>query len=262
MPSRGRQPLWRKIHRPSLAGSGMLERLRSIFFGLLGLSAAGWLLLFAFIAHLGLPTLHDIPIFGPPAQHSAVHRAVIAAGPAGPAGLSVLHNQAASRHSTTGGTQTGGSVAVKAPNRAGPPGPREGITPSKPSIGAGGIGSTGRGTSAGQPTGQPPGAIPTSAPVAVPIAASPPPAPAVEASASNGKSSASKGHFNGENSGRDHGPPAWKEGGNPHESHPAPPPQVPPTPVVSGESGPGQEEPTAGHRGEHGGGQGKPGQGH
>ena len=77
---------WLKL-KPSLAGTGLLERMRSTAFALLGITAAMGLGLVALASQQGWPYLPALPIPAAPAEHGAVHDArvvtpsLIAAGP-------------------------------------------------------------------------------------------------------------------------------------------------------------------------------------
>ena len=241
--SRGGQPLWRRIHRPSLSGGELLDTPRSIFFGLLGVSAVAGLVLVALIAHEVRPALFDSPISGPPAERSAVHHAATAPIPASSAGSPVSHRVATNRHSALGGIVTRGPTAVREPAQSTPSSPHGGLGPSSPSHSAGSRGATGAGTPGAQPTGAgTPAATSTPATSAPPSAASQSP-PAAESSKGNERNpTEGQGHPKGNEKTQGGGPPAHKES-HPQESPAPQAPQPPPAPVESGAST--QEEPAS-----------------
>jgi hypothetical protein len=81
--SKTRQILLRKVFGSSLAGDGMLVRLRSTSIALLGVVTAIGLGLVAFISQLGWPGIVNSPIPSGPAEAGAVHNAVaLTQGPA------------------------------------------------------------------------------------------------------------------------------------------------------------------------------------
>ena len=74
--SRARHLLSHSVFGSSLAGDGLLVRLRSTSIGLLGLVTAVGLGLIAFIAQLGWPGVFNAPIPGSPHEAGTVHNAV------------------------------------------------------------------------------------------------------------------------------------------------------------------------------------------
>jgi hypothetical protein len=83
--SRARTLLSRSIFGTSLAGDGLLVRLRSTSIGLLGVVAAVGLGLIAFISQLGWPGVFSQPIPGSPVEAGTVHDAIALTRPAPPA---------------------------------------------------------------------------------------------------------------------------------------------------------------------------------
>jgi hypothetical protein len=74
--SRARHLLSHSVLGSSLAGDGLLVRLRSTSIGLLGLVTAVGLGLIAFIAQLGWPGVFNAPIPGSPHEAGTVHNAI------------------------------------------------------------------------------------------------------------------------------------------------------------------------------------------
>jgi hypothetical protein len=64
------------VRRPSLAGDGLPERMRSTAFAFLGLTAAAGLALVAVFAQLGFPLLSPAPLPSAPPEPSSVGKAV------------------------------------------------------------------------------------------------------------------------------------------------------------------------------------------
>ncbi len=233
--SRRGQLLSRLAARPSLAGNGLLERMRSTAFALLGVTAAMGLGLVALIAQQGWPVLPFSPIPGPPVGHVAVHEATaVARSPRG-ASKGAGHRVRARALPAAGpppvqapspGSRLAGAHQV-ASHQAPPPSPGDGQP-------GGGDGS--QPTPAGQ-------AAPAPAPSAPPATAPPPPDSSPVATApspSQGSVASSSSHGRGKTSS------GSKEKGHQSEaeSHsPAPPP----TPPVETQAGsPGQVEPSPG----------------
>src|SRR6478672_5460474 len=79
MLSRRGQLLARLKVKPSFAGTGLLERMRSTTFALLGITAAMGLGLVAVISQQGWPVLPVVPIPGLEADQAKVHDAAVAA---------------------------------------------------------------------------------------------------------------------------------------------------------------------------------------
>jgi hypothetical protein len=71
-----RDKLPQSIRRPSLAGDGLPERMRSTAFAFLGLTAAAGLALVAIFAQLGFPLLSPSPLPSGPAEPSSISQAV------------------------------------------------------------------------------------------------------------------------------------------------------------------------------------------
>jgi hypothetical protein len=71
--------LARHVNRPSLAGNGLPERVRTTTFALLGLTAAAGLGLVAIFSQQGWPLLSPSPIPSPPTAHEAIHPALAVA---------------------------------------------------------------------------------------------------------------------------------------------------------------------------------------
>lgn len=85
MHSKSRNPLSWPARTPSLAGNGLLERIRSTTFALLGATALLGLVMVAIMARQGVPFLPSLPIPGLPTDHEAVSDSSVAA----PSGHSV-----------------------------------------------------------------------------------------------------------------------------------------------------------------------------
>ncbi|HEY6729680.1 MAG TPA: hypothetical protein VI039_01510 [Solirubrobacterales bacterium] len=81
MRDRGLQKLIRSVPRPSLAGKGLPERLRSTAFAFLGLTAAAGLALVAFFAQLGFPLLSPAPLPSPPDRNAVAEAVTLGSGP-------------------------------------------------------------------------------------------------------------------------------------------------------------------------------------
>jgi hypothetical protein len=75
--------LLRRPRRISLAGDGLLERMRSTTFALLGITAAMALGLVAIAAQQVWPELPFSPLPGPAAKHGEIHNALVVAQPGG-----------------------------------------------------------------------------------------------------------------------------------------------------------------------------------
>ncbi len=116
--SSARKLLSRSILGSSLAGDGLLVRLRSTSIGLLGLVAAVGLGLIAFISQLGWPGVFSQPIPGSPSEAGSVHDAIALTRPAPVLGVSnathVVSRAAVRRavHGHRGGPAPGGAPAV------------------------------------------------------------------------------------------------------------------------------------------------------
>ncbi len=82
MLSRRGQSLARRIGKPSFAGAGLLERMRSTTFALLGITAAMGLGLVAVVSQQGFSLLPAAPIPGLTAEQEGVHDAIELGPPA------------------------------------------------------------------------------------------------------------------------------------------------------------------------------------
>ena len=158
--------------KPSLAGNGLLERMRSTTFALLGITAAMGLGLVALVSQQGWPYLPALPIPAAPAEHGAVHDArvvtpaLIAAGP-----LELRTGTSAQFAGFNGpATPVWGSSHLSGSHQVG----GQAVPPSSPDNGQ----SEGEGTAEPAPSSQPvseaPAPVPT--PTATPVSA-PAPAP-------------------------------------------------------------------------------------
>lgn len=163
----------------SLAGDGMLLRLRNASIALVATVAAVGLALTLFISQLGFPTVVSGPIPDGPAQSASVHKAVAlsqgpTAGPSSPALSTRTHATAPkrSRHAGQAGGGNSGGVGGSGPRRV------AAVSPGAQS------GPTGRQHAASAP-------VPTPAPPpAAPSPSAPSPAPVVAESPSKSGSNA------------------------------------------------------------------------
>jgi hypothetical protein len=187
--SRSRHYLLRQLHlgRPSFAGTGMTERLRSTTFALLGLTAAAGLGLVAIFSQPGWPILETPPIAGPLSRPDAVADAVPLRGPSG-GGVSVALRTLATAPAASGEAGVGGPATNPVAG-----------APSQPGGSSPGSDHGGSSSPVTAPAGSPaPSGDPTPAPQ--PVAASEPPQspsddePATEPSAP-GRSSGSQGSW-------------------------------------------------------------------
>ena len=224
----------RLLARPNLAGEGMLERLRTISFAMVGLTAAVALGLIALIAHQGWPTLAAIPIPELPFEHSGVQRARLVAGPRAPGSHLTLGANSARRSLdlSAGSGRVVGSGSTRPATR----GSHQGIAAlrSPSGAGSGSIGeSTPRGRGSGQTTGggAPP---PSSAPAQTAPTAPSSPASLVESSSSHSNDSTGSAHF--EAGGHWKGGAPATAGASPGFVSPTPSPPTPPDPGHGGES--------------------------
>jgi hypothetical protein len=203
--SKLRSKLLDSLRRPSFAGSGLPERMRSTAFAFLGLTAAAGLALVAVFAQLGFSVLSPAPLPNAPAQEAALAEAqVVAVSPgAGAAGAAVttaepaaLRPQQESRRGPSAG-ETGGTAA---PTAAEEPAPSD----SADVDGPGGSGGQGGTPGSAPPANPAPGATPSApAPASGPDpVTSPPPAatparpaaPAAPPAPGNSSSSAAASH--------------------------------------------------------------------
>jgi hypothetical protein len=165
--------LLRRSGKISLAGDGLLERMRSTAFALLGITAALALGLVALAAQQGWPDLPFSPLPGPTAKQGEVHGALVAAPP-GDAGVGSAQpparapTAAAAAPTNGGGTDKGG---LSGSHQLEVPVADEGPAADAPS-----------GQDAAPPSSQveaPPGAPPAAAPAPTPESSPAPAAPAV-----------------------------------------------------------------------------------
>jgi hypothetical protein len=166
-----RKLLSRSILGSSLAGDGLLVRLRSTSIGLLGVVAAVGLGLVAFVSQLGWPGVFSQPIPGSPTEAGTVHDAVALTRPAPALGVS---------NATHALSQGGARRAVRG-HRGGP------APTGTPAIG----GSRQLAATGGETTTPASPAVPAPAPAAEPAPV--PPAPAGEATSQPTTTASSSG---------------------------------------------------------------------
>ncbi len=178
--SRARHLLSSSVFGSSLAGDGLLVRLRSTSIGLLGVVTAVGLGLVAFISQLGWPGVFNAPIPGSPHEAARVHDAIALTRQAPPIESALPTRNAPAPTGSRPALSPGGAAGV------GGPGADSGIG------GSHGLGGSG-GAQTPSPVEQPPvAAAPesTSQPVAVvPVAAPAAPQP----SATGGPSTSGSG---------------------------------------------------------------------
>jgi hypothetical protein len=109
--SRARHVLSHSVLGSSLAGDGLLVRLRSTSIGLLGVVTAVGLGLIAFIAQLGWPGAFNAPIPGSPREAGTVHDAIALTQPAARSESALRPSAPASR------SRAAGRAAGRAPSR-------------------------------------------------------------------------------------------------------------------------------------------------
>jgi hypothetical protein len=231
----GQKRFW-SVKRPSLAGTGLAERMRSTTFALLGLTAAAGLGLVAIFSQPGWPLLSPDPLPSSPRQ--GVDVGVPIANPQGPpatadgtrGGAGQAPSSAAAAPTEGSGSRLAGSVRIVAPPN--PPSSTGGGTPH----------SQGPEAPSAEPVPAPaPAATPEPTPVAAPATGSSSSPSKSSASTSkskekddgdndhesgNGNSSDSAGHGQYKSDSSSRGP-SWHHG--PSTSH-APPPPPPPEP--------------------------------
>jgi hypothetical protein len=175
------------LRRPSFAGNGLPERMRSISFALLGLTAAAGLALVAIFAQLGFPLLSPAPLPDEPSATESIARAerlplghaAVAVLPARPAPAqrvradSVIETPAEG----TSGPAGGGGESQVAPAEVDVPAPVDTPGPSAANNGGGAGNETGGG-SAPAPTATP---IQPAASPSKPASSPQPPSPKPEA---------------------------------------------------------------------------------
>jgi translation initiation factor IF-2 len=252
MLSRGGQVRRLLSARPSVAGNGLVERMRSTTFALLGVTAAIGLALVALASQQGWPYLPASPIPGPPGTRESVGDGAAVAPasrvPVGAAGRAVARPKA--------------SEAIPGLAAAGPPGPR--LAGSRQLTAPSAAGGQPSGGSAPAPVGEPSGeGPPPASPAPAPTGPSPapPPTPAAPPVATSPAppASASTGHGKGNAYGHDEPSPDRGEGPHPAPPHRPVPPAVPESsgepsagaPAAPGEPGQG---PGRGHAYGHDGG--------
>jgi hypothetical protein len=190
------KPLF-SARRPSIAGQGLPERMRSTVFAFMGLTAAGGLTLVAIFAQMSFPLLSPAPLPSDPSRANAVAEAeVVTAGhgletavPAGRTGGEVGGRQA--NAGAAGGGFSGGSRNTAAA-------PSTPATPVEEPTGTGGAGAPPSAAPTPAPSPAPtPASTPAPAPSPAPVAPSTPepappqPAPPAAAAAAPGNSSSS-----------------------------------------------------------------------
>jgi hypothetical protein len=191
----------KSLPRPSFAGSGLPERMRSTAFAFLGLTAALGLALVAIFAQLSFPVLSPAPAPGGPLGKSAISEAVVVDRT--PSALAPPAGWKGSRPSEAnggGGTPSdpgaGGRIAEPAP--VAPPAaapasePSTGGVPSDPASTAAPVPAPNPSPTSAPPSSKPDATVsPKPAPTpARPAASDPPPAPAP----GNSQSSAAAAH--------------------------------------------------------------------
>lgn len=261
MLSRRGQWLSRLAAKPSFAGAGLLERMRSTTFALLGVTAAMGLGLVAIVSQQGWPVLPASPLPVAPTEHAEVHDAIAVRSPF-PSSVSRL--SPGKRAGKPAADRGAGPAEARASRLSGS---RQLAAPPPPSSsgpvadGPSGDGASPPPESAAPPPSQAPAAAPTPAPApqpasapAAPVTASSPSAPqppAVDAPVKQGKGNA-YGKYK---------PGGGKGGKKPGYPEPEAPPSSPPPPVVaSGESEEHEIEPSGEDAGDDSG--AYPGRGH
>jgi hypothetical protein len=203
----GKIKLPRAIHRPSLAGTGLPERMRTAAFAFLGLTAASGLALVAIFAQINFHVLSPVPLPGEPGGGGVVAEAVALDHGSGTFVPAVSRRVEASDRSLAGGPGSGAAGAAAlggglaptgAPGPA-PPGPSGGGIVTEPTDhpapnpasapGAGpGSGQADTPTAAGE-------AAPNTSPQPAPVPARPAsPTPATAPAPGNSSSSAAAAH--------------------------------------------------------------------
>jgi hypothetical protein len=221
------------LRRPSFAGTGLPERMRSVSFALLGLTAAAGLALVAIFAHPGFPVLSPAPLPAEPsasesiagAESLTLGRTPVAVLPARPAHLQPRPARAAVKaptedpSSSVAGSDESHRVApaaVDVPAPVSAPGPSGGSSGN--SGGGSGAGATAGGGSDPAPTATPAQpAAPPSAPPSSPhptnpkpeaIASAPKPEPAPAPGNSSSAAAAEHASERGIEASAGAGPPA------------------------------------------------------
>jgi hypothetical protein len=236
MLSRRGQLLSRLATRPSLAGTGLVERMRSTTFALLGVTAAMGLGLVALISQQGWPYLPAIPIPGPAAKHGTVHDAVAVARP--------RLSPGASTHRT--GTGSGGTGVDRRPGapplaHPHPSGSHQSVAPLSPAAGGTGGQPAGEDAPGPAPAPQPPSQSPAPAPVSTP-APTPGPTATTTSPATSSALSEPASHGKGNAYGHQKTASSGSEKSHPAEPHSAP---LPAAPSATDSGGSGKTEPPA-----------------
>jgi hypothetical protein len=178
VPSNVKNRLSRDLRLPSLAGTGLPERMRSTAFAFLGLTAAAGLALVAIFAQVSFHVLSPTPLPSEPVEGNAVAEAVALDHDPGAFGPVVK------AHVRDGGFGEVGDTPAGDPDRsAGGSTPTDGATPAGPAPDGGGAAGQPAGTTAPDPApaaaGSSPGSdpAPQSKPVSEPTPASSGPSP-------------------------------------------------------------------------------------
>jgi hypothetical protein len=245
LPRRG-QRLSRLVKRPSFAGRGLAERMRTTAFALLGVTTAMALGLVALVSHQSWPHLPVGPVPSYQAEHGRLDNAIALTPAAVGLGLPAGEPPARSAHA-------GDGPGVTAPNQSRLSGSHRVTSHSAapdPAPGQPG----GAGAPSPAPTSQPPAQSAPSAPVAIPVSAppaAPTPAPTTPSPSPPPVAAANPGK--GHAYGREKGSAAPK----PKPPHPAPTstatvpaaaPVLPPAPAVPSAPAPGSsDDPGNGH---------------
>ncbi len=252
LPRRGRR-LSRSIVRPSFAGTGLLERVRSTTFALLGITAAMGLSLVAIVSQQAWPELPGLPLPGVTADRGEVHGAVrVAIRPSAVAQLSLApRSRGADRHLGTGPGERTVPVLLGSRKPAGTsPSPQTEATPVAPTGQGGPVQSD---PSAAVPPGGSPAPAPptqTQTQASAPVSTTPSPPPPK----SGDSHSQGKGHAYGKSKSVGavpHGKPSQAEA--PPPVAPAPP-AAPPAEAAGGPAATPAEETSPGNS--HGNGKG------
>ncbi len=242
MPLRRAQSLLRRFlaARPSLAGRGLLERMRSTTFALLGTIAAIGLALVAVISLQGWPSLPISPLPRPPAAGGEVEDAIALAP-----GRAALDPRGPASVAPAGPRRHGGAPDPRTPQLSGS-GQLDGQTAAPPPTPVGGDPGGGEPPppspapappAAQPPPAQPPPGVPppSPSPPPPPVPVAPPQPPASPPPGKGGGEGDKHGHGHGGGHwGGDHGGSGGSNGGNGvgHQPHPpapiAPPPPQPP----------------------------------
>jgi hypothetical protein len=186
------------LRSPSFAGDGLPERMRSISFALLGLTAAAGLALVAIFAQLSFPVLSPAPLPDEPSLSESIGdarkltpdrpaTAFVTAHPARPAGSGLARGESSVKQTSEGSTGSSGGVGSSpAPTGVEASPPAAVPEPSSGNGTGGGDDGAGKGTGAGADSSPPPVAAPDQAaspPASTPSPKPSPPEPEATASA-------------------------------------------------------------------------------